>query len=154
MTKMAGLIQDEYWMIAKDGDIQARAIFGRHYSFHHYRDGRLHKLFVGPGEKIVLITAQGNALFIWRKFIDKSGQTGINCTAFRNESQIKSSDLIKEAMSWAWRKWPGQRLYTYVNAAKIRSTNPGYCFKQAGWKLCGQTKKGLKILEIFPGMRQ
>jgi len=44
-------------------------------------------------------------------------------------------------------KWPGERLYTYVNSHKIRSTNPGYCFLRAGWRKCGMTKGGLIILE-------
>jgi len=37
------------------------------------------------------------ALFVWRKFEDDSGQKGINCSIFRNESDILSSDLIREA---------------------------------------------------------
>lgn len=51
-------------------------------------------------------------------------------------------------MSLAWQKWPGERLYTYVNGGKVRSSNPGYCFLVAGWRKCGVTKdKGLIILE-------
>ncbi len=60
------------WMVAKDGDPTCRAIFDRHYSRRHYRDGRRPKLFVGPGEKLVLRTASGDALAVWRKFIDDS----------------------------------------------------------------------------------
>jgi hypothetical protein len=104
-------------------------------------------LIVGPGEKIVLLTVDCDALFIWRKFIDKSGQTGINCAVFHNEGELLSSELIREAAQIAWQRWPGQRLYTYVNSSKVKSVNPGYCFKMAGWNICGKTKSGLVILE-------
>lgn len=146
------IIRDSYWTIAKDGDLQARELFGRHYTFRAYKDGRKHKLFVGPGQKMVLITAQGNALFVWRKFIDDSGQRGVNCAVFRNESKFKSSELIKEAMELAWRRWPNERLYTYVNPIKIRSQNPGCCFLKADWQRCGKTKNGLLILETAKNM--
>lgn len=141
---------DELWTNTKDGDLQVRQLIGRHYSFHHYKDHRPHKRFVGPGERMVLITPKGDAVFVWRKFIDKSGQTGVNCSVFRNESSTQSSVLIKEAMLLAWLRWPAERLYTYVNPSKIRSTNPGCCFKLAGWKVCGKTLTGLIVLEAFP----
>jgi hypothetical protein len=77
-----------------------------------------------------------------------SGQQGINCAVFRNEGAVLSSMLIKEAMEICHRKWPGIRMYTYVNPKKIKSTNPGYCFLMAGWQKCGLTKGGLEILEF------
>jgi hypothetical protein len=141
---------DQYWHGSKDGDKNALALYERHYSAYHYRDGRERKLFCGPGEKMVLLTDNNDALFVWRKFIDDSGQRGINCAVFRNEGGILSSLLIREAMNHAWRRWPGERFYTYVNQKKIRSINPGYCFLMAGWKKCGKTKGGLVILEKFP----
>lgn len=140
-----------YWQSIKDGDAQARYIFDRHYSRHHYADGRKPKLFVGPGEKTILVTSDYSALFIWKKFIDASGQKGVNCAVFRNESSILSSVLILEAEQRAWVRWPGERLYTYVDAKKIKSTNPGYCFLKAGWQKCGITKHNrLIILEKLP----
>lgn len=129
----------------------------RHYSFYEYADGRRHSsgyrnrfLFVGPGEKMVLLTADCRALFVWRKFVSRDGQQGVNCAVFRNEGAGLSSDLIREAEELAWQRWPDERLYTYVNRHKIQSTNPGYCFKMAGWRECGRTAKGLVILERLP----
>lgn len=139
------------WLAVKDGDKAARDIFRRHYTWHEYKDGRAHNIFVGPGEKMVLVTQDWSALFIWRKFIDKSGQSGVNCAVFRNESDILSSELILEAEQLAWGRWSGERLYTYVNARCIKSSNPGYCFQMAGWKKCGKSKSlGLVILEKIP----
>jgi hypothetical protein len=104
---------------------------------------------------MVLLTQQADALFVWRKFIDRSGQRGVNCAVFRNESPHLSSELILEAEELAWNRWPGERLYTYVNPLGITSANPGYCFKRAGWGWCGLTKKKkLVILEKLPLARE
>jgi hypothetical protein len=140
-------IDDKPWRMVKDGDPVGLSIYQRHYSCYHYKDGRIRKLFCGPGEKIVLLTIDDSALFVWRKFIDDSGQKGIYCAVFRNEGQFQSSYLIKEAVKIVWRRWPGERLYTYINAKKIKSSNPGCCFLKAGWNKCGLSKKGLIILE-------
>lgn len=148
---------DGYWLPAKDGDPRVFDLMRRHYTFQAYADGRRKDpgnrnryLVVGPGEKMVLLSADCRALFIWRKFIDKSGQQGVNCAAFRNEEKVLSSELILEAEQLAWDYWPGARLYTYVNSRKIASSNPGYCFQKAGWRKCGLTTKGLIILEKLP----
>jgi len=147
---MIGLL-DGSWLPALDGDDRALGLFRRHYSRYRYRDGRKPRLFVGPGEKMVLLTLAADALFVWRKFIDASGQQGVNCAIFRNEGPLQSSDLIREADALAWQRWPGDRLYTYVDGRKVRSTNPGYCFQKAGWTKCGTTKThGLIILERLP----
>lgn len=140
----------DLWIRVKDGDDRARGLFHRHYSYRRYADGRNPRQFVGPGEHIVLLTVDCRALFIWRKFIDASGQQGVNCSVFRNESPHLSSDLIRGACIIAWQRWPGERLYTYVNPRRIRSTNPGYCFLAAGWQRCGTTKGQLAILQRLP----
>jgi hypothetical protein len=146
-----------YWMPAKDGDLRALALYRRHYSYYEYADGRRRPgspnwtLIAGPGEKMVLLTSRADALFVWRKFISMNDQDGVNCAVFRNEGDVLSSALIREAMQLAWRRWPGERLYTYVDPAKVKSVNPGYCFKMAGWKACGETKvNDLLILECYP----
>jgi hypothetical protein len=130
----------EYWFSCRDGDDTARELFDRHYSRKFYADGRTPKLFVGPGQKLVLTTPEADALFVWRNFKDASGQQGVNCAVFRNESCYLSSLLILDAEKIAWERWPGLRLYTYVNPRKLRSENPGCCFKKAGWRPCGVTK--------------
>jgi hypothetical protein len=137
-----------FWHLSRDGDDEARSLFDRHYSRRKYSDGRKPKLFVGPGEKMVLITTCGRGLFVWRKFISADDQEGINCAVFRNETKEKSSLMILDAEKVAMNRWPGEgRFYTYVNPKAIRSTNPGCCFKKAGWRRYGLTKSGLVILE-------
>ncbi len=106
------LFQDEVWHEVKDGNISAYMLYQNHYSRHRYRDGRDPSLICGPGYKLVLLTPDANALFVWRKFIDKSGQTGINCAVFRNESARQASNLIRAADEITFTRWPGERHYT------------------------------------------
>jgi len=145
---MSGTNSEPLWWLTKDGDKALLNLYEEHYSAYQYADRRVRRLFAGPGFKIVLRTLDGDAGFIWRKFIDRSGQTGINCAFFRNKSGFKSSDLIRQADAIADLAWPSERHYTYVNAEKIRSNNPGYCFMVAGWqRLKQRTRNGLIILE-------
>lgn len=160
MTTLAQAI-GALWLSTKDGDPRVSAIYKRHYSCYQYADNRRSQpgyrnrhLVMGPGEKMILITADCRAIFGWRKFIDASGQVGVNCAFFRNEGaydgKVLSSELIKAAEKLAWQRWPDERLYTYVSAANVESANPGYCFKMAGWQPCGITKGGLNILHKYP----
>lgn len=145
------------WRIARDGDAIGVDLYSRHYSARRYADGRPRSLFVGPGEKLVLISHDDLALFVWRRFISMDDQRGINCAVFRNESPALASDLICEADALADERWPDEpRHYTYVAPGRIRSTNPGFCFMAAGWSRCGLTKGGhgrdrLVILERLRG---
>lgn len=143
------------WRLFRDGDPAGLALFERHYSARQYKDGRTRRLFMGPGEKMVLLTPDKDALLARRrcKYPSLDGQSGACCSVFRNESRHRSSDLIRAAMPDAWPRWPGERLYTYVNAAKVRSMNPVCCFKSAGWRRCGVTKGGLIVLEMLPPFR-
>jgi hypothetical protein len=78
-------------------------------------------------------------------------QTGYNCAIFRNESSRLSSDIILEAEQFAIEKWGPNRMYTYIDPGKIKSENPGYCYKKAGWHIEGKTKSGKHILvKIIP----
>jgi hypothetical protein len=143
------------WTVARDGDPDGLALYLRHYSARHYRDGRHRAKFVGPGSYIVLLTPDCSALFIWREFFDGlddgSGnrQQGINCAVFHNESALLSSGLILAAEPYAWVKWPQEsRLYTLVDPRKVRpKRDPGRCFLRAGWRVCGRSKTGKLILE-------
>jgi hypothetical protein len=41
-------------------------------------------------------------------------------------------------------------MITFVDTRKIRSTNPGYCYLQAGFKRVGHTVGGLVALQLLP----
>lgn len=150
--KICTVRMTEHWHLSKDGDPVGMELYLRHYSAAKRPKDSTLRQFVGPGEHVVLLTEDGCALFVWRKAILDTipKQEGVNCAVFRNESPLLSSMLILEAERVAWCRWPGERLFTFVNPAAIRSTNPGACFLAAGWRKCGRTKGGLQILEKVP----
>lgn len=146
------LFEDDcHWIQIRDGGEVAFRLFKRHYTYRSWRqrNRKNGKRIAGPGERIILISKCGKALFIWRKEKYRlDDQQGVNCAVFRNESNILSSILIEQAVEIAKVRWPLERLYTFVNAKKIKSVNPGYCFKKAGFILSGITKaRKLIILE-------
>lgn len=149
MSEQPFLFSDDVWVNVKDGNETALSIFLRHYTA---RQTRKIRQFVGPGEKMVLLTPDARALFVWRlERYTLNGQVGANCSVFRNEGPHRSSDLIRKADLMAWERWPGERLYTYVDPNKTRhKRDPGRCFLRAGWRHHGWTKKGLRILEHLP----
>lgn len=92
--------------------------------------------FAYNGRKLVLRDSQGLVLFVWmfpRPELRMDGQVGYNNAIFRNESSRLSSDIILEAEQAAIAKWGPNRAYTYIDPRKVRSVNPGCCFKKAGW---------------------
>ncbi len=143
-----------HWYETADCDQQALALHLRHYP----KKSRLERkspAFIGPGEKIVLLTAAADALFVWRfQQIRDDQQVGVNCSVFRNEGIVRSSQLITEACEVAWDKWPGERLFTFIDPAKVKPTirrgeqTWGFCYRKAGWNKCGVTPKGLLIFDI------
>ncbi|RUV98350.1 MULTISPECIES: hypothetical protein [unclassified Mesorhizobium] len=152
----------EGWIEVLDGNDTARAIFDRHYSRCRYADGRRPALFVGPGEKLVLLTADADALAAWRREKHRfDGQEGVNCAIFRREAGDVASQLLSNAMAIAWERWPGERLFTFVDPRHVPPTmvkGPrghlypvwGYCFYQAGWRFSGVSMKGKHILDCRP----
>lgn len=145
-----------YWMSTWDGDPRAFALFSRHYSFYQYKDNRRNDptyrnryKITGPGEPLILLGRDMQALCCWRRYHDASsgGQKRLYCTCYRNESVYRASDLLLEAMALAWRVWPGEDLYTYVDPAKVQTrSNPGWCFLVCGWRREGFTREGKLIL--------
>ena len=137
------------WYVIKDGDPRGRTMVDRHYSGVKVNKKRL---FLPPGEKMVLMTNDSMALWGWvRNVVERMDkQEGVNCTVFRNEGNILSSWLVTMACEFAWARWPNQRLFTYVNPEKVNSANPGFCFKKAGWTTAGKSQSGLVLLEKQP----
>lgn len=127
------------WIVTNKGDQVCREMADRHYS----RQSIGNRQFCRPGKNLVLRTLEGDALWVTWSGIRDDEQVAWECTIFRNESKRLSSDLVREAIEVTLREWgqpPPDGFITYVQEARIRSSNPGFCFKQAGWKVDGRSK--------------
>ncbi|HXS30059.1 MAG TPA: hypothetical protein VN755_04410 [Steroidobacteraceae bacterium] len=140
-----------YWKRTIKFDPDAAALADRHYSRRKVGSPQ----FMPPGQTIVLITAPKNALFGWWRPHPLSGLEAMNkldgwtCTIFRNEGAIRSSALIIDAelaIAEAGHDCGPSGMLTYVWDRKIVSTNPGFCFKSAGWERAGRSADGRKTL--------
>lgn len=154
---MSALLPLDTWVPIVDGDPIAAAMYDRHYSSERSRDRRRERgtlQFMGPCERLVLMTPCRRALFAWRKHqIRDDGQIGVECSIFRNEGAGLSSGLIRAADAIADERWPGQRHFTFVDeektaARRSRQAAAGECFIRAGWRQCGRSQeRDLVILE-------
>jgi len=105
--------------------------------------------FLYSGRKLVLRDTESRVVFGWMypdETMRMDGQTGYNCAIFRNESQRPGSEIILEAERAAVAKWGPNRGYTYVDPRHVKSPNPGYCFKLAGWRFVKRTADGKHLL--------
>lgn len=156
------MFDEQHWYRVRDGDSRARALYLRHYSASQTAIDKglavwgYDCTFVGSGDNLLLLTSDASAVFVWKRFphVKSDDHRGINNSLFRNESRVLSSVLIREAVELAWQKWPGERLFTFVDSHKIKSSNPGFCYLKAGWRrLPNRTKSNdLTILEYTPDM--
>jgi hypothetical protein len=131
----------------RDGNNLAAAIANRHYS-RIWRGNTTQDRFMPPGRRLILVEPSGRWLFAWnmQKF-RHDGQFGAECTIFRNESELLSSDIILLAERECDRVFGFCRKFTYIHPGLIRSTNPGYCFQKAGWTLTRhKSTRGLALL--------
>ncbi len=132
-------------------DVRACALADRHYSRRKVGSPQ----FMPPGQTLVLLGRGYPAVFGWWRPHPDSGIVAMNkldgwtCTIFRNESEHLSSVLILEAEAELARLGLGcgpSGMLTYVWDAKVRSSNPGACFKRAGWERTGRSADGKKTL--------
>lgn len=149
---------DGHWYAVNRCDPRAYALYARHYSAAKnapYRQAGNTNV-AGSGSTMVLLTLDCKALFVWlRNSVERlDHQAGISCSVFRNEGAVLSSELIREADAMADVRWPGERHFTYVDAGQVRpKRDPGRCFIRAGWRVCGQSQRGLILLERAVAVR-
>lgn len=139
------------WSRVTKFDKRACALADRHYSRRKIGSPQ----FMPPGQTIVLLTPCARAVFGWWRPDPSSGIQQMNkldgwtCTIFRNEGAGLSSELVLEAekaiAAFGYECGP-DGLLTYVWDKKIESTNPGYCFKKAGWTAVGRSADKKKTL--------
>jgi|SRR5215471_435555 len=126
------------WHRVKASNLLARQMRDRHYSTKN-PGGRT----VGPpGRRLVLISDDECALWVthWpdaKLVLDRID--ALRCTVFRREGRRRerASVLIRAAMELSEEIFGAapHGWVTYVEPAKVRSEDPGYCFKMAGYQL-------------------
>jgi len=111
--------------------------------------------FMPPGQTLILMSHDLGAVWGWWRPAPSSGIKAMNghdgwtCTLFRNDGPQRSSELIllaEEALFESGLGCGPSGLLTYVFRKKVRSANPGYCYKVAGWKKVGVSADGRKDL--------
>lgn len=140
------------WIRTTKFDKRGAALADRHYSRRTVGSPQ----FMPPGQTIVLVGRDDYpAVWGWWRPHPDSGIVAMNkrdgwtCTIFRNEGKILSSLLVLEAEQYLVEAGLGcgpDGMMTYVWDKKIKSVNPGYCFKRAGWKCLGRSADNKKTL--------
>jgi len=151
------------WVLSSSFDPRALAVvdglgpfakYGPHYS----RRSPGSKSFTGCGREVVLVTEDGCAVWacVYQRTPSRVGSGGSRGRAgvadaaprflwrnmlFRNLGPCLSSDLIASALEATYEHWlarygglPPERLRTEIGVREVRSSNPGYCYIQAGWE--------------------
>lgn len=143
------------WMLSHRADPRAVALADRHYSRQKVGTPQ----FVPPGRCLVLYTATETGQAVWvtswpfAEYVKHAWAGAWVCSIFRNEAAGLSSSLIAEAVAatkFYYGEPPALGIITFVKPSAIRSRNPGYCFKKAGWRLAGAAKDGKPCLQLLP----
>jgi hypothetical protein len=117
--------------------------------------------FMPPGETIVTVAKTRDAVWGWWRphpdsgLVAMNGRDGWTCSVFANHGEILSSELVLDAERAlaaldAAKLTAGpcgpDGMLTYVWRSKVKSPNPGYCYKVAGWTKIGTCARGSKDL--------
>lgn len=145
------------WHVVKRTTRAARELADRHYS----RQTPGAAEFMSSGKTLVMLTDDGRA--VWGAIENRvPGGPDLRwrCSIFRNEGDVQSSELVREATDRTFTYWerkyhgrPPVPLRTEVDPRKTRrKRDPGRCFIRAGWRVVG-TVNGLVVLEA-PGEQE
>jgi hypothetical protein len=155
------------WYLVERTDTRARLLADRHYS----RQSPGHPEFCPPGHNIVLIIPNGRAgaAALWVSHrpapdanLEKPRADGMSYwdnPYFRNESNIKSSMLIREALAvtrWLWRdNLPADGFHSFVDPRQVRGVKVrgvvvyGFVFQKAGFVLWPERTKSRGLLRWY-----
>jgi hypothetical protein len=146
-----GAVATQFWAQVGKFDPRSAALADRHYSRRKVGSPQ----FMPPGQTLILLSHDERAVWGWWRPHPASGIPSLNgldgwtCTIFRNESSVLSSELVLDAERALYQSGVDigpDGLLTYVWDSRIRSHNPGYCFKVAGWRRIGCSADGRKTL--------
>lgn len=141
------------WIKSHRADAAVVPLADRHYNRQKIGSPQ----FAPPGRCLVLKTPGRDAFWItswpFAEYVKHAWPGAWVCSAFRNESPLLSSELIRSAIAATRATWapPDNGLVTFVDPKKTRKKrDPGRCFIRAGFRRVGYTKGGLVALQILP----
>lgn len=140
------------WELSDRADPAVVPLADRHYNRQKIGSPQ----FVPPGRCLVLRTPGADAFWItswpFAEYVRHAWAGAWVCSAFRNESEHLSSDLIRDAVAatvWRWPEVPELGMVTFVNRRKVRGKRDfGFCYRKAGWQEIGRTKGDLTVLQL------
>lgn len=142
------------WYRSHRADPEVVPLADRHYNRQKVGSPQ----FAPPGRCVVFKTRDVDAFWItswpFAEYVKHAWAGAWVCSAFRNESEHLSSELILEAIAatrTVYTEPPVLGMVTFVNAGKVRrKRDPGRCYLKAGFRRVGETKGGLIALQILP----
>jgi hypothetical protein len=144
-----------HWRLSHRADPVAREIADRHYNRQKIGTPQ----FVPPGRCLVLVSNDESAFWItswpFAQYVKHEWAGAWVCSAFRNEGQILSSELIRDAVAASRAEFgdpPSLGMVTFVDMGKVRRKRDwGRCYRKAGFRpLEKRTKGGLFVLQMLP----
>lgn len=142
-----------HWFRSWRADPAVAALADRHYS----RRTPGAAQFAPPGRNLTLRTFGADAgwVTIWPKpeFVDHDWGDCWTCSFFRNEGDVLSSLLVRDAVAATKATFgppPDGGFLTFVDAGRVRrKRDPGRCFRRAGFEPVGFTRdRGLVVLRL------
>jgi hypothetical protein len=139
-----------HWRLSHRADQEAIPLADRHYN--RQKPGT--PQFVPPGRCIVLLAEDALWVTSWPypEYVKHAWPGAWVNSLFRNEGSVLSSLLIRDAIAATRYYWepPELGIVTFVDASKVRSMHPGYCYLKAGFLRAGKTAGGLIALQMKP----
>lgn len=145
------------WVYSHRADPEVRLLADRHYN----RQKPGSPQFVNAASCVVFKSGVDDVDAFWvttwpyASFVKHAWPGAWICSAFRNESEILSSELIWAAVAATRAHYgepPPQGMVTFVDAAQVRhKRDPGRCYVRAGFtRLKETTGGGLVVLQMLP----
>jgi hypothetical protein len=118
--------------------------------------------FVKPGSCLVLkhVNEAGDVDALWvtsapiADYVQHEWAGAWECSLFRNESGLRASDLIRDAVAatlWRYGEPPVLGMVTFIDTDKTRPIAvPGYSYRRARFRHVGETKGGLLAFQLMP----
>jgi hypothetical protein len=136
------------WLLSHKFDVIGARLADGHYSRRTVGSPQ----FMPPGETLVFVSDDKLSVFGWWRphannptgHVGRNGLNGWTCSIYRHtehDGDNTASPFILDAerlLATSGRGCGPDGMLSYIWPAKIKSVNPGYCFKVAGWHTAGR----------------